>query len=167
MGRGNRRLAIAVCRSANRCLLLPGYADLLLRRNRAFLLEPPRSQRPNHPHTNNERPNPSRVRHLPRPTPKTTRILPRKSTGTAFYGLQSLPVCSCKKCAIWGQDGAGIATIKINPKPGTRYISRQRSNATNYLTDLFYKVWVVSTPPPRPNMARPRWLLRTCRTWAK
>lgn len=40
-----------------------------------------------------------------------------------------------------GQDGAGLATIKLNPKPGEKYISRKRSVATNYLDDLFDQVY--------------------------
>lgn len=36
-----------------------------------------------------------------------------------------------------GQDGAGIATIKLNCEPGNKYISRRRSNSSNYLQHLF------------------------------
>ncbi|MCB0524661.1 MAG: amidophosphoribosyltransferase [Saprospiraceae bacterium] len=63
-----------------------------------------------------------------------------KKYGTAFYGVQKLQMLLLKM-RNRGQDGAGIATIKLNPKPGTRYISRKRSNAPNYLTDLFEMVW--------------------------
>ncbi len=41
-----------------------------------------------------------------------------------------------------GQDGAGVANIKINTKPGTRYISRYRSiepQAINYIFDKIQK----------------------------
>jgi amidophosphoribosyltransferase len=41
-----------------------------------------------------------------------------------------------------GQDGAGVANIKINTKPGTRYISRYRSvepSAVNYIFDKINK----------------------------
>ncbi len=41
-----------------------------------------------------------------------------------------------------GQDGAGLANIKIDTKPGTRYISRYRSvepQAVNYIFDKIYK----------------------------
>ncbi|MGY6559805.1 MAG: amidophosphoribosyltransferase [Nitritalea sp.] len=41
-----------------------------------------------------------------------------------------------------GQDGAGVANIKINTTPGTRYISRYRSvepNAVNYIFDKIHK----------------------------
>jgi len=36
-----------------------------------------------------------------------------------------------------GQDGAGIATIKLDMKPGSRYISRYRSMAQNAVADIF------------------------------
>lgn len=36
-----------------------------------------------------------------------------------------------------GQDGAGIATIKLDMKPGHRYISRYRSMAQNAVADIF------------------------------
>lgn len=40
-----------------------------------------------------------------------------------------------------GQDGAGLATIKLNSQPGKKYISRKRSVASNYLSDLFKQVY--------------------------
>lgn len=40
-----------------------------------------------------------------------------------------------------GQDGAGIATIKLNTAPGTRYISRKRSNAPQSIKDVFEGVF--------------------------
>ena len=39
-----------------------------------------------------------------------------------------------------GQDGAGIANIKINQKPGLRYISRYRSVANQPIIDIFNKI---------------------------
>ncbi len=64
-----------------------------------------------------------------------------KKYGTVFYGLQKLQLLM-QKMRNRGQDGAGLATIKLNPTPGDRYISRKRSNAPgNYLSDLFDMVW--------------------------
>ena len=60
----------------------------------------------------------------------------QKKYGTPFYGVQKLQLLM-QKMRNRGQDGAGMATIKLNPRPGTRYISHKRSNAQNYLTDLF------------------------------
>ncbi|HPI09082.1 MAG TPA: amidophosphoribosyltransferase [Saprospiraceae bacterium] len=80
-----------------------------------------------------------------------------KKYGTAFYGVQKMQLL-LQKMRNRGQDGAGIATIKLNPEPGTRYISRKRSNATNYLTDLFEMVWArlnQITPEQRND---PAWL---------
>jgi amidophosphoribosyltransferase len=39
-----------------------------------------------------------------------------------------------------GQDGAGVANIKINTKPGTRYISRYRSVEPSAVNDIFDKI---------------------------
>lgn len=39
-----------------------------------------------------------------------------------------------------GQDGAGLASIKFNVEPGTRYISRVRSNQPQPIKDIFGKV---------------------------
>jgi len=36
-----------------------------------------------------------------------------------------------------GQDGAGIATIKLDMKPGTRYISRHRAMGSKAVSDIF------------------------------
>lgn len=80
-----------------------------------------------------------------------------KKYGTAFYGVQKLQLLM-QKMRNRGQDGAGMATIKLHPQPGTRYISRKRSNATNYLTDLFEMVWArlnVLTPEQQND---PAWL---------
>jgi amidophosphoribosyltransferase len=64
-----------------------------------------------------------------------------KKYGTAFYGVQKLQLLM-QKMRNRGQDGAGLATIKLNPAPGDRYISRKRSNTPNsYLTDLYDMVW--------------------------
>ena len=59
--------------------------------------------------------------------------------GTAFYGLNKMYLLM-EKQHNRGQDGAGIASIKFNVKPGTRYISRQRSNQTQPIQDIFGKI---------------------------
>lgn len=56
--------------------------------------------------------------------------------GTPFYGLHRLQLLMQKQ-RNRGQDGAGVATIKLNPEPGTRYISRKRSNSSQSLRDVF------------------------------
>jgi amidophosphoribosyltransferase len=62
-----------------------------------------------------------------------------KKYGTALYGLNKLQLL-LQKQRNRGQDGAGLATIKLDPQPGKRYISRKRCVSDNYLTDLFKAV---------------------------
>lgn len=59
--------------------------------------------------------------------------------GTAFYGLNKMYLLM-EKQHNRGQDGAGLANIKIDMPPGKRYISRVRSNDTQAIRDLFSKV---------------------------
>jgi len=56
--------------------------------------------------------------------------------GTAIYGINKLYLLM-EKQHNRGQDGAGIATIKFDVKPGSRYISRYRSMAPNAVADIF------------------------------
>ncbi len=46
-----------------------------------------------------------------------------KKYGTSLYGLNKLQLLMYKQ-RNRGQDGAGIATIKLGMQPGERYISR-------------------------------------------
>lgn len=39
-----------------------------------------------------------------------------------------------------GQDGAGVATLKLNIEPGNPFLYRLRSNAQQPIADLFYKI---------------------------
>lgn len=59
--------------------------------------------------------------------------------GSAFYGFNKLYLLM-EKQHNRGQDGAGIASIKFDSKPGTPYISRERSNAQNPIQDIFSKI---------------------------
>jgi amidophosphoribosyltransferase len=61
--------------------------------------------------------------------------------GSPLYGLNKLRLLMQKQ-RNRGQDGAGIATIKLETSPGKKYISRKRSVATNYLEDLFKQVYL-------------------------
>jgi len=56
--------------------------------------------------------------------------------GSSLYGMNKLQLL-LQKMRNRGQDGAGVVTIKLNTKPGHRYISRKRSNSRNYLRDVF------------------------------
>ncbi|MBP7821936.1 MAG: amidophosphoribosyltransferase [Saprospiraceae bacterium] len=64
----------------------------------------------------------------------------QKKYNTAFYGLNKLHLLM-QKMRNRGQDGAGIASIKLDPPLGTRYVSRRRSNITNPIRDVFEGVF--------------------------
>lgn len=59
--------------------------------------------------------------------------------GTPFYGLNKMYLLM-EKQQNRGQDGAGLANIKLNPTPGKKYISRIRSNDSQPIKDVFSKV---------------------------
>lgn len=77
--------------------------------------------------------------------------------GTALYGVNKLRLL-LQKQRNRGQDGAGMATIKLDVKPGTKYISRKRSNNPDYLEDLFKQVYSHFKPLPRKRLNDPCWL---------
>jgi amidophosphoribosyltransferase len=56
--------------------------------------------------------------------------------GTWNYGLQKMYLMM-EKQHNRGQDGAGIAGIKLDALPGNRYIYRQRSNQANPIKEIF------------------------------
>ena len=56
--------------------------------------------------------------------------------GTAFYGLNKLHLLM-EKQHNRGQDGAGVANIKLDMAPGERYISRYRSIDPKPIQDIF------------------------------
>ncbi len=60
--------------------------------------------------------------------------------GTWNYGLQKMYLMM-EKQHNRGQDGAGIAGIKLNLSPGNRYIFRQRSNLANPIKEIFGAIY--------------------------
>ena len=59
--------------------------------------------------------------------------------GTAFYALNKMYLLM-EKQHNRGQDGAGIANIKLDVSPGKRYISRMRSVDNKPIQDVFGKI---------------------------
>lgn len=59
--------------------------------------------------------------------------------GSATYGLNKLYLLM-EKQHNRGQDGAGLATLKLNIDPGNPFLYRIRSNAQQPIADLFYKI---------------------------
>src|SRR5512133_1314750 len=60
--------------------------------------------------------------------------------GAWNYGLQKMYLMM-EKQHNRGQDGAGIAGIKMNVQPGNRYIFRQRSNQANPIKEVFDRIY--------------------------
>ncbi|ESU21864.1 amidophosphoribosyltransferase [Flavobacterium cauense R2A-7] len=63
----------------------------------------------------------------------------KEKYGTAFYGVQKMYLLM-EKQHNRGQDGAGLASIKLDVEPGERYISRVRSNQTQPIQDIFAQI---------------------------
>ena len=64
-----------------------------------------------------------------------------KKYGTSFYGLNKTYLLM-EKQHNRGQDGAGVANIKFDIEPGTRYISRYRSNHKQAIADIFKRIQI-------------------------
>lgn len=62
-----------------------------------------------------------------------------KKYGTPFYGLNKMQILM-EKQHNRGQDGAGLANIKLYPKPGHVYINRIRSNDATPIKDIFQRI---------------------------
>ena len=63
----------------------------------------------------------------------------KEKYGSAFYGINKMYLMM-EKQHNRGQDGAGFASIKLNTKPGERYISRVRSVAQQPIQDIFDQI---------------------------
>ena len=63
----------------------------------------------------------------------------KEKYGSAFYGIQKMYLLM-EKQHNRGQDGAGFASIKLDVKPGQRYISRVRSNQQQPIQDIFAQI---------------------------
>ncbi len=63
----------------------------------------------------------------------------KEKYGTAFYGVQKMYLLM-EKQHNRGQDGAGLASIKMDVNPGERYISRIRSNDPQPIKDIFAQI---------------------------
>lgn len=63
----------------------------------------------------------------------------RSRYGTSFYGLNKMQILM-EKQHNRGQDGAGLANIKLYPRPGHIYINRVRSNSDAPIKDIFQRI---------------------------
>ena len=63
----------------------------------------------------------------------------KKKYGSSMYAINKMYLMM-EKQHNRGQDGAGLGCIKLNVKPGQRYISRVRSNGQQPIQDIFKKI---------------------------
>jgi amidophosphoribosyltransferase len=82
----------------------------------------------------------------------------QKKYGTVLYGINRLRLLMQKQ-RNRGQDGAGMATIKLDPEKGTHYINRERSSSSNYLKDLFEDVFS-RIEPFKDHIGEAEWMKR-------
>lgn len=59
--------------------------------------------------------------------------------GTVMYGLNKLYLLM-EKQHNRGQDGAGVAAVKLHVEPGHPYLQRMRSTAPQPIADIFFKI---------------------------
>lgn len=81
--------------------------------------------------------------------------------GTLFYGLNKLYLLM-EKQHNRGQDGAGVATVKLDLDPGKQYADRLRSNSNMPIQDIFKKIY---DPIHEARKANPHLLRNT--DWVK
>lgn len=80
--------------------------------------------------------------------------------GTSFYGLSKMYLLM-EKQHNRGQDGAGIANIKLDVEPGQRYISRRRSIDPKPIQDIFQHInqrFQERTGGDKALLSDPEWL---------
>ena len=63
----------------------------------------------------------------------------KEKYGTGFYGVNKMYLLM-EKQHNRGQDGAGLASIKLDTSPGERYISRVRSSKPQPIQDIFSQI---------------------------
>ncbi len=89
----------------------------------------------------------------------------REKYGSAFYGLSKLCLLM-EKQHNRGQDGAGVAVLKLDPEPGQRSVGCERSNQGAAIKDIFSKINLEMKELLDKNPGRigdPEWLKRNAR----
>jgi amidophosphoribosyltransferase len=77
--------------------------------------------------------------------------------GTPFYGINKMQLLMQKQ-RNRGQDGAGLATIKLDTEPGIQFIDRHRTIGPQYLKELFDDVFQQFHKVPDDKIIQTDWL---------
>ncbi|MEM9887318.1 MAG: class II glutamine amidotransferase [Bacteroidota bacterium] len=83
----------------------------------------------------------------------------KEKYGTPLYGMNKLRLLM-KKQRNRGQDGAGIATIKLDMPPGQEYMDRVRRNGANYMDKIFNDIYKSFKGVSPQKMQSAEWLKR-------
>lgn len=81
----------------------------------------------------------------------------QKKYGTALYGINKLQLLM-EKQRNRGQDGAGIATVKLNSQPGNKIIDRKRSNGQKAIQSIFRDVYNGYNKLTKEQRKDPKWM---------
>ncbi len=75
--------------------------------------------------------------------------------GTSFYALNKMHLMMQKQHNR-GQDGAGIANVKLDMDPGVKYINRYRSNTSTPIVDTFNHIYskFITIEKERPRLLK-------------
>jgi amidophosphoribosyltransferase len=77
--------------------------------------------------------------------------------GTALYGINKLHLLM-EKQRNRGQDGAGIATVKLYSRPGTKIIHRKRCSSSNSIQSIFEEVYANFNHLKKDKLKNAAWL---------
>lgn len=77
--------------------------------------------------------------------------------GSSLYGLSKIRLL-LQKQRNRGQDGVGLATVKLDTQPGKRYISVKKCVSANYLADLFKQLDKRFSVLKPEQLNDPKWL---------
>src|SRR4026207_848921 len=83
-----------------------------------------------------------------------------KKYGTSLYGLNKLYLLM-EKQHNRGQDGAGVATIKLDPAPGDNFRDRERSTDKDAIQKIFGRIqkgYLEATHTAGDRVNDPSWL---------
>jgi len=77
--------------------------------------------------------------------------------GTVLYGLNKLHLIM-EKQRNRGQDGAGVATVKLNSRPGTKIIHRKRNSGSNSIQTIFSQIYCNFNEPSKSKLKDAAWV---------
>lgn len=81
----------------------------------------------------------------------------KEKYGSSLYGLSKIRLL-LQKQRNRGQDGVGLATVKLDTQPGKRYISVKKCVSANYLADLFKQLDKRFSVLKPEQLNDPKWL---------